>query len=506
MNKLFKHQQEALPFGKKNDFNIALFWEPRCGKTRGTLELFKEARKITPNLRLFVACPMTLINNAWKRNVTEFTNFSFLNFKKIKALQFATNKIPDIVALNFESIISKKQILQLTQMLRKNPFMFVIDESTKIAEPKSLTTKTILGLRYFCKHRMVLTGSEIRNSELDYWGQISFIQPGVLHKSFHAFRNQFFHLERKDKAGNTKIFQMQGQFVTREMYRNIMMQGWEYKITQQKREELINLIKPFCMWVKKKDCFDLPPTDDQEREIFLSDNETRAYREMEKDLVAEIGNDIAVAPVALAKLMKLRQGTSGFFYNEEQKALVSGRSKLNELEEVLEEIGKQQMVIYAEFKYEFENIVALINKKYGPGRVATVYGDTIDRDDSIKQFEAGNVQYLVAHPRSAAHGLDFQFCSIMMFFSWSHSNELMQQARERLMGPKQDKKALYIYLVAKLKNGENTIDQDMLDVVRGKATIQEVVYRIVKGSHERNITETKRTAYDQKRLSPSLCV
>jgi hypothetical protein len=45
-----------------------------------------------------------------------------------------------------------------------------------------------------------------------------------------------------------------------------------------------------------------------------------------------------------------------------------------------------------------------------------------------------------------------------------------------------------VYLVAKRKNDKGpkdtdgrTIDQDMLDVCRGKATIQEIVYKIVKG-------------------------
>ena len=513
MTALFKHQQQALSWSKAINYNCALFWEPRTGKSRGTLEVFKDARTSTPNLRLFVACPMSLITNVWQRNVAEFTDLSFKPFKKITDFM----NPPDVTALNFESVISAKQLVLIRKMLLAHPYLLAIDESTKIAEPKSLTTKTLLSLRPLVKHAMILTGSEIRNSELDYWGQISFIQPGLLPSSFYAFRNEYFYLTKQARDGGTIDLPQQEKYMTCDYVRDVIAKcedfnlkrqatqvlmkyakytvlpfpavktvmqiiqqsSFHYVINPQKREKLINLIKPYCMWVKKRECFDLPPTVDQEREVFLTEPETKAYNDMEKYLVAQVGEQYAVATVALAKLMKLRQGCSGFFYDENNVALVSGHSKLNELAEVFEEMGKQQVVIYAEFKEEFEQIVAMIEKR--GGTVATVYGETADRDASIRGFESGAVQYLVAHPRSAAHGLDFQFCSVMVFYSWSHSNDLMTQARERLMGPKQDKKALYIYLVAKRKNGEATIDQAMLDVVRGKATIQEIVYRIVRG-------------------------
>ena len=235
MIELFKHQQQAILWAKSNNYNVALYWEPRVGKTRGTLEIFKEARKDNPSLRLFVMCPNSLVTNVWQRNVAEFTDLTFKPFKKITDF----NNPPDVTALNFESVISAKQLALIRKMLLAHPYMLVIDESTKIAEPKSLTTKTILSLSPFCRHRMILTGSEIRNSELDYWGQISFIQPGLLPSSFYAFRNEYFYLTKQARDGGTINLPQQEKYMTCDYVRDVIAKCEDFNLKRQATQVLM---------------------------------------------------------------------------------------------------------------------------------------------------------------------------------------------------------------------------------------------------------------------------
>src|SRR3989339_1547020 len=194
------------------------------------------------------------------------------------------------------------------------------------------------------------------NNETELWGQIRFVRPDVLDKSFYQFRNKYFHLARNGE----QMAPLQGKVMNRMMMRNIMMQGWRYTITPFMRDHLLHKLKPFTHWMKKEEALDLPEKIDQIREVQLSGPEVEAYRDMKNHLVAEIGGQVIAAPVAMTKVMKLRQVTSGFMYGQNSDALVVGKSKLHELEDTIEQLGDQQVIIFVEFHYEIEAIQQLL--------------------------------------------------------------------------------------------------------------------------------------------------
>ena len=134
--KLFKHQQEGIDFAIKTDSKCALFHDPGLGKTRTTLETYAHLKASNPDLKLLIICPMSLINSAWGEDNKKFTKFSFLPLRKVK------KDLPDIVAINYESLISKKILPIIRNMIIKNPFMCVLDESSRLKNNKSITTKT----------------------------------------------------------------------------------------------------------------------------------------------------------------------------------------------------------------------------------------------------------------------------------------------------------------------------------------------------------------------------
>ena len=237
----------------------------------------------------------------------------------------------------------------------------------------------------------------------------------------------------------------------------------------------MDIIKPFTHWVKKEEALDLPEKVDEIREVMLNAKERKAYNEMKRDLITEIKGKAITAQVTLAKLMKLRQATSGFFYDEDGRALEIGHSsKLKELEEILEELGPQQIIIWCQFHHEVEVIQKLISK-YGSGQVVTLYADTKDKDDSISKFKNSQARYLIAHPRSGGHGLTFTNCKTMIFFSLDYSYEAHSQARDRIHRIGQKNSCLYIYISAK-----DSIDEELLKVLQKKQNLQDAVYAIVR--------------------------
>lgn len=324
------------------------------------------------------------------------------------------------------------------------------------------------------------------NSEMEAWAQAKFVSMDSFPDSFFAFRNNFFHLGR-----GKQIMEMRGRVMTRGTMAEIFQQGWKYQISDEKRADLMRCMAPFAHWVRKEDALDLPEKVDEVRLVRMNPNERKMYNEMKTHLVAEIktgrilgGQDEVkqvTAEVALAKLMKLRQATSGFLYNEDHVALRPGRSsKMRELEDVLEEMGKQQVIIWVQFHEEVDSIMEMLDgwkdEEGKPKTYCTLYSGTHDREESIKDFQSGRCQYLIAHPRSAAHGLTFVNCSNSVFFSLDYSYEAHAQARDRVHRIGQTKSCLYIYLVA-----ENSIDGMVMDVLNRKKSLQDVYYELVQG-------------------------
>jgi len=469
MQDLFKHQSDAVEFAVRNRGSCALFHDPGLGKTRTCLEIFKRYRQTDPKLRLFVVCPLSLVNAAWGEDIKRFTEFSHAPLKQIKG------DLPDIVIVNYEALISRKYLPTIHRLVMDYQFMCVLDESSRLKNHKSVTTKTLLAMTECFRYRVIASGTPMPNSEAELWGQISFVRPYLLPHSFYAFRNTYFHLERDGEIMTT------GRYVSRDEMREILTQGWKYEITAESQRQLMHEISPVTHWVKKEEALDLPEKIDEVREVQLSAKESKAYEEMRDLLVTEIEGQEITAQIVLTKLMKLRQATSGFFYAEDGKAVeVDKASKLKELEEVIEELGVQPLIIWVQFHHEVHVIQRMLAAKYGSDQVTTLYSETENRDKEINRFKNNQVRFLIAHPRSAAHGLTFINCNTMIFYSMDYSYEAHAQARDRIHRIGQSNKCLYIYMIA-----TGTIDEQLLMVLQRKKGLQDAVYAIVRNKFQK---------------------
>lgn len=470
---LYQHQKKGIELALKNKGCAALFHEPGLGKTLTSLKVYEKLKQDEPDLKMLIICPLSLINTAWGVDITKFTYFSYKPFKLLKG-----NENPDITSINYESLISKRYTNVIMKYICDNNVLCVLDESSRLKNNKSITTKTVLKMSHYLKYKIILSGTPMPNNELELWGQINFIQPGVFDKSFYAFRNKYFHLERN---GQTMI--TNGQILSRQMMRETMMKGWKYTITDFNRKHLMYKIASFTHWVKKEEALDLPEKVIQIREVNLSPTEVTAYNDMEKHFIAEVEGKTIATQVAIGKTMKLRQITGGFIYDEYGIPMIIGKSKLKELFETLEELGNQQVIIFAQFTYEINTIIDTLVQKNQT--VTSLCGQTKDKDESIERFQNGKAKYLVAHTQSAAHGLTFTNCRTMIFYSYDYSYEYNTQAQDRIHRIGQNKKCLYIYLTAKRPPGnqskvKTSIDEDIYNVLDGKKTLQEVIHGIVR--------------------------
>lgn len=438
--KLFAHQKEAIEFAKKN---CAIFHDCGLGKTRTAIEIFKSHET---NFCLVIA-PISLLESAWEEDIKKFSTIPFVNVRK--KIEHVEGR--HFLLVNYEYLLNDEKRMKLLNNIPQDS-MVIVDESSRMKNYKSKTTKILLSLRDHFKYRYIMSGTPTPNSEMEYWAQMEFIEPGIF-GSFFKFRNTFFHLSRGKDI-------MQGRFMPPRDMQKLFMSGWKYQITPSNRNRLLSKIAPLCHVRKKEDCLDLPDEIDEVRLIELK-TERKHYDEMKRHLITEIKGRMVTAQVALAKIMKLRQICAGFAYHDENPLEV-GSSKQIELLDLLDELGEQQVIIWGQFHFEINKLLSILPSS------CSLYAKTVDRMDSINGFKEGRYKYLVAHPRSAAHGLTFVNCSTQIFFSIDYSYEMFEQARARIHRAGQKNNCTYIYLLAK-----DTIDEHIYRILKKKGDIQE---------------------------------
>ena len=244
---LFKHQKEGVDFILKRGGSGSILWDIGCGKTRGALELFTRLREKEQYLSMIVICPLSLIEAAWGIDIKKWTDFIYQNLHE----HFSISLKYDIYLLNYESLYSKEKFSKLYNFISEQKCMVVIDESSRMKDAKSKTSKSVLALREKTPYRIIMSGTPAPNSPLEYYSQMEFIAPNIFGSSFYRFRNTFFHLQR-----GKQIMIRQGSFMRRDEARELFSKGWKYDITEANRQKLMVMISPYCHYAKKEECLD----------------------------------------------------------------------------------------------------------------------------------------------------------------------------------------------------------------------------------------------------------
>jgi len=461
-----------------------LEWDTGTGKTYGALNFFERVRVHLPGTKLLIICPISLLEKAWGKDIKTFTEYGYYNIYKEYDFKKVIRTNADIFLINFDSMLSEKYVNLIKGLVQSSgsDWVCVLDESSKMKNYKAKTTKALLEMRELFRFRVIMSGTMAPNSEMEYWPQISFLDKEALGTSFFAFRNRFFHLKNRYTGHEIP----QGARMTRAMAQEVMKKC-DYSITTAKRAELMNIIGKWLHVAKKNVCLDLPPTVDELRGIKMTEKQMAAYLKMKRDLILELKDSTITAPVALTKIMKLRQITSGFVYDENNKPhpLCEVSPKLAELLSIIEESGGKQVIIWIQFHWELMVICHELYKRYGKDSVVTLASKEFnedmervknDRDGSIQAFMDGKARFIVSHPKSGAHGLTLINCSLQVFFSLDFSYENYQQSRGRTDRHGQKESTTYIHLLA-----EDTIDEEILEVLRGKADAQQITYNLIHG-------------------------
>ena len=416
-----------------------------AGKTALTLVAMRDALHDKVAQRFLVVAPKRVAEHVWPVEVKKWTPSLSLRVavgtpsQRLAALQAA---VPIVVATYDNLQWLAEQTLDFDAV--------VFDELTRLKNPSGKRFKAFLKVLDAMKIRWGLTGSFTSNGLEDVFGQCKVIDQNLLGRSKGAFLQQYFHCINRDY----------GQ--------------WEPRADAL--PQVMQRIEPATFVLEPGEYRDkLPPLHTVEMRCTM---EMTQYKAMKRDFMVEFPNAQAVAANAGVVTGKLQQMASGFVYDTRtapsnrpgkfttsKSAVWFSRHKFELLDDLLAENQHTNTII----AYQYQEELAELIRRYP-------YAVTLDDTQAIERWNAGKIELLLVHPKSAGHGLNLQYGGChMVFLSLPWSLELYEQTIGRLHRSGQTRD-VWVYLILT----EDTVDEKIYAALHDKKSLSDLAMEALK--------------------------
>ena len=358
-----------------------------------------------------------------------------------------------ILMVNVEAFSTKKGVTFVEKFLLTHNALIAVDESTTIKNPKAQRTKSLVKLAINTKYRRILTGFPVTQSPLDLYSQSEFLSSHLLgHTSFYTFQNRYAQL----------------------INRNMGQRTFRQVVGYQHLEELTEKVNNFSYRVLKKDCLDLPDKVYQRREIELTPEQKKIYKEIKEYAIAELAShEIVSVTSVLTQILRLHQVVCGFVKHDNGEEVEIKNNRISELMDILSEL-QGKTIIWANYQYDIKRITKTLEDLVGAESVATYYGGTPeeDRQPIINRFQdpESKLQYLVSNVQTGGYGITLTQASNVIYYSNNYDLEKRLQSEDRAHRIGQVNKVTYIDLVAK-----GTVDEKIVKALRNKLNLAQEV-------------------------------
>jgi len=447
-----EYQQEAMAHLYK--VRRSALWMPMGGgKTVTTLTALDNMSLVEDVFPILVLAPLRVARTTWPDEVAKWPHLSHLRVSVVtgtpKQRQAALDTPADIYCTNYDNLVWLR-----TALGDAWPFKTVVaDEFTRLKSFRirqgGSRARALGQVAHGAGSRFIgLTGTPAPNGVKDLWGQIWFLDKGErLGKTFSAFEQRWF---RKGYDGYSLVPYEHTQGEVEEKLRDICLTVQGLQV-----DEPIN--NPIYI--------DLPP------------KARAAYAEMEEEMFTIINSEGVEAANAAVRTQKCLQMANGALYVDDGGNWEEIHdAKLEALDSVIEEANGAPVLVAYNFKHDLKRLQA----RFRQGRV-------LDADpDTIRQWNAGRVPLLFAHPASAGHGLNLaDGGNIMAFFGVNWNLEEHMQIIERI-GPMRQKQAgynrpVFIYPIL----ARNTVDDMVMNRLSSKKSVQEVLLEAMKSRRKK---------------------
>ena len=429
----------------------AVFLEMGLGKSIITLTAITKLKAEDAICKVLVIAPLRVARDTWPAEIAKWDHLKNLDYavavgseaeRKAAVLRNATITI--INRENVDWLINKSGL----------PFdfdMVVIDELSSFKSYGAKRFKALLKVRPFIKRIVGLTGTPSSNGLMDLWAEFRVLDFGKrLGRYITRYRLSYFE---PDKRNAQMVF--------------------SYKPLPDAEKQIYEKISDITISMKSVDYLDMPECLINEVSVYMSEQEQSVYDGFREDMVTKLKDEVIDAANAAVLSGKLLQMANGAVYDEEGLSHQIHDRKLDALEDLIEGANGKPVLVAYWFKHDLERIEARLKSLHIP------YA-RLDKPDSIKRWNNGEIPVMLIHPASAGHGLNLQAGgSTLIWFGLTWSLELYQQTNARLWRQGQKETVVLHHIICK-----DTIDEDVMAALKRKEKVQIDLINAVKANLE----------------------
>jgi len=410
----FEHQKTTSGFLTLNK-KAFCFNEQGTGKTASAIWaadfLMNEGRVN----RVLVICPLSIMESAWRDDL-----FTFAMHRTVDVAYGAAEKRRKIINSGAEFVIINYDGVEIVaDAIANGGFdLIIIDEATHYKNPQTKRWKVLNKLMTPQTWLWMMTGTPAAQSPLDAFGLAKLVNPDSVPRFQGSFRDQVMH-----KITNFK---------------------WVPK--ESATDTVYQALQPAIRFTKDE-CLDLPDMVYVKREVELTRQQKKYYKELKEKMVMQAGGEQITAANAAVNMNKLLQISAGAVYTDDGDSLAFDiRHRYKVLREVIDESSKK-VLIFVPFKH----VIDLLTEKLIQDGIPTevIRGDVSapKRTEIFKRFQTTNLpQVLVVQPQAAAHGVTLTAANTVVWWGPTSSLETYAQANARVHRQGQDHKCTVVQL------------------------------------------------------------
>ena len=438
LTSLFPWQEEAVK--KLLPIRIgALYMEMGLGKTRTVLEMIKarvDRGKIDAVLWL---CPCSVRENL-----------------KQDILKHSDGALSKIAVYGIESLSSSLRIFELLmRFVQKQRVMLVVDESNLVKNFMAIRTQRITSLSEKCPYRMILNGTPISRNEADLFAQWYILDWRVLgYRSYYSFAAN--HIEYDENIPG--------------------------KIRRTLNTDyLVEKIAPYSYQISKRDAYDLPRKNYEERACCMSVVQAKHYDEVVDEMIGQMDE---MQPETVYRMFSAAQAIiSGLYVEDVTEKHFRTRPmfmdphdnpRIQTLIDIVRDIDEdEKILIFAKYSHEIEALASVLDNSL------PFYGK-LSRNQRNANLEAfrNSTRILVANKTCAGYGLNLQFCRNVIYYSndWDWATRSQSEDRVHRIGQNREVRIIDIC-------SGGTLDRKILRCLARKERLEDQIKAEIRSSN-----------------------
>jgi len=428
--KPFDHQKTTAEFLSINK-KAFCFNEAGTGKTSSVLWASDYLMKQNKIKKVLIICPLSIMYSAWQADV-----FNTCMHRTSVVCHGTKVKREKILQTDYDFYIINYDGVSIVQdEIKKKEFdLIVIDEANAYKSTTTSRWKTLNKILQTHTRLWMLTGTPASQSPLDAFGLARLVSPDRVPKFKNAWRDKVMYQVARFK------------WLPRPSAKN----------------DVHKALQPAIRFAKDE-CLDLPDVMYQTRDVELTPQASKYYKQLKNQMLIEAGGEQVTAVNAAAGLNKLLQISGGAVYTDtKEEVRFDIKPRLSALLETIQETN-EKVLVFVPYRHTIQFVSEYLSNNNITNEL--IHGDisATDRGHIIQRFQSQDEpKVLIIQPQSASHGVTLTRANVVVFWSPVMSVEVYLQCIARMDRVGQKNKMTVVHLQG------SDVEKRMYAMLRGK--------------------------------------